>query len=402
MQSLSRAQARRITLAAQGFRDPRHTTPTMRTFTRTLARTGVLQIDSVNVLQRAHYMPLFSRMGPYDIDLLRRASEKRPRRIVEYWAHVAAFMPVELWPHMRHRMDRYRDEGHAWMGLPERKELVASLIAEITERGPSTSRDLDDGLPREKVNWGWNWSETKQALEYLFFSGDLAVAGRTSQFERLYDLPERVLPADVLDAPTPAPADAYRELVRRAAISEGVATARCLADYYRLRQVPSAGLASVKVAVDELVETGELLPVKIEGWNKPAYLHRDAELPRKMPARALLSPFDPVVWERERTEKLFDFFYRIEIYVPEPKRVHGYYVLPFLLGDRIVGRVDLKSDRKEGVLRVLGTYAEPGAPEETAHELADELRSTAEWLGLSAIEVRPRGDLAPALSASLP
>ena len=402
MQSLSRAQARRITLAAQGFRDPRHTTPTMRTFTRTLARTGVLQIDSVNVLQRAHYMPLFSRMGPYDIDLLRRASEQRPRRIVEYWAHVAAFMPVELWPHMRHRMDRYRDEGHAWMGLPERKELVASLMAEITERGPSTSRDLDDGLPREKVNWGWNWSETKQALEYLFFSGDLAVAGRTSQFERLYDLPERVLPADVLDAPTPAPADAYRELVRRAAISEGVATARCLADYYRLRQVPSAGLASVKVAVDELVETGELLPVQIEGWNKPAYLHRDAELPRKMPARALLSPFDPVVWERERTEKLFDFFYRIEIYVPEPKRVHGYYVLPFLLGDRIVGRVDLKSDRKDGVLRVLGTYAEPGAPEETAHELADELRSMAEWLGLSAIEVRPRGDLAPALSASLP
>ena len=374
----------------------------MRTFARTLARTGVLQIDSVNVLQRAHYMPLFSRMGPYDIDLLRRASEQKPRRIVEYWAHVAAFMPVELWPHMRHRMDRYRDEGHAWMGLPERKELVASLIAEITERGPSTSRDLDDGLPREKVNWGWNWSETKQALEYLFFSGDLAVAGRTSQFERLYDLPERVLPADVLDAPTPAPADAYRELVRRAAISEGVATARCLADYYRLRQVPSAGLASVKVAVDELVETGELLPVQIEGWNKPAYLHRDAELPRKMPARALLSPFDPVVWERERTEKLFDFFYRIEIYVPEPKRVHGYYVLPFLLGDRIVGRVDLKSDRKDGVLQVLGTYAEPGAPEETAHELADELRSMAEWLGLSAIEVRPRGDLAPALSASLP
>jgi uncharacterized protein len=402
MQSLSRAQARRITLAAQGFRDPRHTTPTMRTFTRTLARTGVLQIDSVNVLQRAHYMPLFSRMGPYDIDLLRRASEKRPRRIVEYWAHVAAFMPVELWPHMRHRMDRYRDEGHAWMGLPERKELVASLIAEITERGPSTSRDLDDGLPREKVNWGWNWSETKQALEYLFFSGDLAVAGRTSQFERLYDLPERVLPADVLDAPTPAPADAYRELVRRAAISEGVATARCLADYYRLRQVPSAGLASVKVAVDELVETGELLPVKIEGWNKPAYLHRDAELPRKMPARALLSPFDPVVWERERTEKLFDFFYRIEIYVPEPKRVHGYYVLPFLLGDRIVGRVDLKSDRKDGVLRVLGTYAEPGAPEETAHELAVELRSMAGWLGLTGVDVRPRGDLASALSAALP
>jgi uncharacterized protein YcaQ len=401
MQSLSRAQARRITLAAQGFRDPRHTTPSMRTFTRTLARTGVLQIDSVNVLQRAHYMPLFSRMGPYDIDLLRRASEQKPRRIVEYWAHVASFMPVDLWPYMRHRMDRYREEGHAWMGLPERKELVSSLMVEIGERGPSTSRNLDDGLPREKVNWGWNWSETKQALEYLFFSGDLAIAGRTSQFERLYDLPERVLPPEVLAAPTPSATDAYRELVRRAAISEGVATARCLADYYRLRQQPGVRLASTKVAVDELVEDGELIPAQIDGWNKPAYLHRDAELPRKMPARALLSPFDPVVWERERTEKLFDFFYRIEIYVPEAKRVHGYYVLPFLLGDRIVGRVDLKADRKDGVLRVLGSYAEPGAPEETAHELAEELVSMAGWLGLSAITVEKRGDLATPLAAAL-
>ena len=401
MQSLSRPQARRIALAAQGFRDPRHTTPTMRTFTRTLTRTGVLQIDSVNVLQRAHYMPLFSRMGPYDTELLRRASERSPRRIVEYWAHVAAFMPVDLWPHMGHRMDRYRKEGHAWMGLPERQELVASLMAEIRDRGPSTSRDLDDGLPRDKVNWGWNWSETKQALEYLFFSGDLAIAGRTSQFERLYDLPERVLPADVLAAPTPPVGDAYRELVRRASISEGVATARCLADYYRLRQQPAAGLASTKVAIEELVESGELIPVRIEGWNKPAYLHRDAARPRRMDARALLSPFDPVVWERERTEKLFDFFYRIEIYVPEEKRVHGYYVLPFLLGDRIVGRVDLKADRKDGVLRVLGSYAEPGAPEETAEELAAELESLAGWLGLTAIEVGNRGDLAPALISAI-
>jgi uncharacterized protein YcaQ len=310
-------------------------------------------------------------------------------------------MPVDLWPYMRHRMDRYRKEGHAWMGLPERKELVSSLMAEIGERGPSTSRNLDDGLPREKVNWGWNWSETKQALEYLFFSGELAIAGRTSQFERLYDLPERVLPPEVLAVPTPSATDAYRELVRRAAISEGVATARCLADYYRLRQQPGVRLASTQVAVDELVEDGELIPVRIDGWNKPAYLHRDAELPRKMSARALLSPFDPVVWERERTEKLFDFFYRIEIYVPEAKRVHGYYVLPFLLGDRIVGRVDLKADRKDGVLRVLGSYAEPGAPEETAHELAEELASMAGWLGLSAITVEKRGDLATPLAAAL-
>jgi uncharacterized protein YcaQ len=398
-ESLSRSQARRITLAAQGFRDPRHTVPTMRTFSRTLTRTGVLQIDSVNVLQRAHFMPLFSRMGPYDVTLLQRASSRKPRRLVEYWAHVSAYMPVDLWPYMRHRMDRYREDGHAWMGLPERKELCASLIAEISDRGPSTSRDLDEGLPRDKVNWGWNWSEAKRALEYLFLAGDLAVAGRTSQFERLYDLPERVLPPDVLAVPTPAPTDAYRELVRRAAVSEGVATARCLADYYRLRQQPAAGLASAKVAIDELVESGELLPVRIEGWNRPAYLHRDAEQPRKMAARALLSPFDPVVWERERTEKLFDFFYRIEIYVPEAKRVHGYYVLPFLLGDSIVARVDLKADRKAGVLIVKGAYAEPGAPEETAPELGAELASLAGWLGLGSIVVQPRGDLAPALGA---
>ena len=398
MQTLSRAQARRITLVAQGFRDPRHTTPSMRTFARTLTRTGVLQIDSVNVLQRAHFMPLFSRMGPYDVDLLRRASEQAPRRIVEYWAHVAAFMPVDLWPHMRHRMARYREDGHAWMGLPERKELVSSLIDEITERGPSTSRHLDEGLPRAKVNWGWNWSETKRALEYLFLAGELAVSGRTSQFERLYDLPERVLPPDVLAAPTPSAEDAYRELVRRAAISEGVATARCLADYYRLRQQPAAGLASTKTAIDELVEAGELIPVRIEGWDRPAYLHRDAALPRKVNARALLSPFDPVVWERERTERLFDFHYRIEIYVPEGKRVHGYYVLPFLLGDQIVGRVDLKADRKDGVLRVLGSYAEPGAPAETAVELVDELESLAGWLGLDhGIVIEPRGDLSAAL-----
>jgi uncharacterized protein len=364
-------------------------------------RTGVLQIDSVNVLQRAHFMPLFSRMGPYDVSLLRRAASTKPRRLVEYWAHVAAYMPVDLWPHMRHRMDRYREHGHAWMGIPERKELVASLIAEIAERGPSTSRDLDDGLPRQKVNWGWNWSETKRALEYLFLAGDLAVAGRTSQFERLFDLPERVLPPEVLAAPTPSSDEAHRELVRRAAVSEGVATARCLADYYRLRQQPSAGAASARVAIEELVESGELLPVSIEGWSRPAYLHRDAAVPRAVSARALLSPFDPVVWERERTEKLFDFHYRIEIYVPEAKRVHGYYVLPFLLGDRIVGRVDLKADRLTGVLVVKSAHGEPGAPVHTATELAIELQSLAGWLGLGAVAVEGRGDLSPALAAAL-
>jgi uncharacterized protein YcaQ len=386
--SLSRAQARRVALVAQGFRDPRHTVPTMRTFNRTLARTGVLQIDSVNVFQRAHYMPLFSRMGRYDTELLRRAAERRPRRIVEYWAHVAAFMPVDLWPHMGHRMARYREEGHAWMGLPERRELVDSLVAEIRERGPSTSRDLDDGLPRKREHWGWNWSETKKALEYLFLAGELAVAGRNTAFERLYDLPERVVPPAHLHAPVPSKAEVAIELVRRAAVSHGVGTEQCFRDYYRM------GSPAARPAVAALVESGELLPVRVEGWDRPAYLHRDARLPRRVDARALLSPFDPVVWERARTEALFGFRYRIEIYVPEVQRVHGYYVLPFLLGDSLVARVDLKADRQGSVLLVKGAFAEPGAPVETAAELAAELEEAAAWLGLDSIDVEPRGDLA--------
>jgi uncharacterized protein len=384
-----------VALAAQGFRDPRHATPTMRTFNRTLARTAVLQIDSVNVLQRAHYMPLFSRMGPYDTDLLRRASERPPRRVVEYWAHVAAFMPVELWPHMRHRMRYYKERGHAWTGLPERRELVSSLLGEIRDRGPCTARDLDDGLPRSRDNWGWNWSDTKQALEYLFLAGELAVAGRNQQFERLYDLPERVIPPEHLDAPEPTVAEASVELLRRAARAHGVGTAMDLRDYFRMRPENAAP------ALATLVESGELLPVEVLGWDRPAYLHRDAALPRRVDARALLSPFDPVVWERARTERLFGFHYRIEIYVPEPRRVHGYYVLPFLLGDRLVGRVDLKADRAGGALRVLGAFAEPEAPPETPEELAEELASLAGWLGLEKVVVAARGDLAEPLAGAV-
>jgi uncharacterized protein YcaQ len=400
-EQLSKAQARRIALVAQGFRDPRHSMPTMRTFDRTLARTGVLQIDSVNVLQRAHYMPLFSRMGPYDVGMLQRASEKAPRRMVEYWAHVAAYMPVDLWPYMRHRMDGFRERGHAWTQEKASARLVQSLIAEIREGGPLTSRDLDDGLPRQKVNWGWNWSETKRALEYLFVAGEIAAAGRNSQFERLYDLPERVIPAAILDRPTPTLHETRVELIRRAARSHGVATVRCLRDYYRLQLQRGEDSPTTMVAIDELVESGELVPASIEGWKRPAYLHREAGLPRKVAARALLSPFDPVVWERERTEHIFDFHYRIEIYVPEQKRQFGYYVLPFLLGDRIVGRVDLKADRKAGALLVKAAYAEPGAPPETAMELAAELSDLARWLDLDHIVVTDRGDLAPALCAEV-
>jgi len=397
--SLSKAQARRIALAAQGFLDPSHARPTMRTFMRTLERTGVLQVDSVNVLQRAHYMPLYSRMGPYDVDLVRRASETRPRRMVEYWAHVQAFMPVELWPVMRHRMARYRDGKHKWWGSVVTDELTDNLLAEITDRGAATARDLDDGLPRSKDHWGWNWSTTRRALDYMFMVGDVAIAGRNSQFEIRYDLPERVIPREYLEAPTPTEAEAHRELVLRAARSHGVATARDLADYYRMRLQPKAGLHAAQDAIDVLVDEGELVPVRVEGLKRQAYLHRDARLPRRVAARSLLSPFDPVVWERERTEALFDFFYRIEIYTPVEKRIHGYYVLPFLLGDRIVARVDLKADRRTGLLLAKAAYAEPGAPDDTAPELAEELARLAGWLGLHTVVVEPRGDLAPALSA---
>jgi uncharacterized protein YcaQ len=401
VRSLSQAQARRIALAAQGFLDPPHEQPTLRTLGRTLGRTGVLQVDSVNVLQRAHYMPLYSRMGPYDVDLVRRASETRPRRMVEYWAHVQAYMPVDLWPFMRHRMARYRDGRHKWWGSVVTDELTEGLLLEISDRGASTARDLDDGLPRKKEHWGWNWSTTRRALDYLFMVGDVAVAGRNSQFEIRYDLPERVIPAEYLQAPTPTEHDAVKELVRRAARSHGVGTLRDLADYYRLRSVPSQSQTGAAPVVAELVEEGELLPVTVEGVRRPAYLHRDARIPRRVGARALLSPFDPVVWERERTEALFDFHYRIEIYTPVDKRIHGYYVLPFLLGDRIVGRVDLKADRKTGLLLVRAAYAEPGAPDETAEELAAELERMAGWLGLHTVVVEPRGDLAPRLSMAV-
>ena len=394
-ESLSLSQARCVALAAQGFLDPPHAQPTMRTLVRAVRRTGVLQIDSVNVLKRAHYMPVFSRVGPYDPMLLDRASGRAPRRLVEYWAHVAAFMPVDLWPAMRHRMRHYRSQGHEWSGMRHRPELADSLLDEVRQRGVSTSRELDDGLPRVREDWGWNWSETKKALEYLFFSGELAIAGRNSAFERMYDLPERVLPRAVLDAPEPTVADAHVELVRRASVSHGVATVADLRDYYRM------GAGETRAAVRSLVESGELVPVSVEGWRQPAYLHVAARLPRRVDAAALLSPFDPVVWERRRTEDLFGFRYRIEIYVPDHRRVHGYYVLPFLLGERLVARVDLKAERAASRLVVRGAYAEEHAPDVTAERLAAELVRLAGWLGLDHVTVERRGDLASALKSVL-
>ena len=386
-----------MALAAQGFLDPPHAAPTMRTLLRTIGRTGVLQIDSVNVLQRAHFMPLFSRMGPYDTGLLRRAAETRPRRVVEYWAHEAAYMPVELWPLMQHRMATA--DTKAWGGprriAQEQPELVAWVLDEVRERGPVSAREVEGDVPRTRTDWGWNWSAAKQALEFLFFAGRITVARRGPAFERLYDVPERVLPAAVLAAPTPTPEEAARQLVERAARSHGVASVQCLRDYYRM------DLAPTRQAVAELVEAGVLLPVAVEGWRRPAYLHHRARLPRRVDAEALLSPFDPVVWERSRAEALFGFRYRIEIYVPADQRVHGYYVLPFLLGDALVARVDLTADRAAGVLVVQGAFAEPDHPVDTPEALARQLLVLAGWLGLGRVEVRPRGDLSARLSSAV-
>lgn len=371
----------------------------MRTFQRALSRTGVLQVDSVNVLQRAHLMPLYSRLGPYDTALLARASSGRQRTLVEYWAHVQAYMPVDLWPVMEHRREFYRRKQHKWWkDVPH--HLAADLIREIRDSGAATARELTARIegattPRVTKHWGWNWSQARIGLDFLYMTGELAIAGRNGQFEVLYDLPERVIPAQYLHAPHLSEAEAHRELVRRAAVSHGIGTVQDFRDYYRLPLLSDAA-----AAVADLVEAGELQPVLVEGWRRPAYVHRDAAMPRRIRAATLLSPFDPVVWERARTEALFDFHYRIEIYTPAAKRQYGYYVLPFLLDDRIVARVDLKADRPRRTLIVHGAYAEPGAPEDTADRLVTELRRLAGWLGLDHLEVVGRGDFAAALTAA--
>lgn len=402
--SLSLTQARRLALAAQGFADRAHATPTMRTLERTVGRTGVLQVDSVNVLARAHLMPLYSRMGPYDTDLLRRAAETEPRRLVEYWAHVQALMPVELWPVLAFRRAQYlRERGKWWNESTD--EVADRVLAAVAARGPVTARDLEAEFrtgPRSRENWGWNWSEARRTLDFLYSAGLVAVAGRNRQFELRYDLPERVLPAHVLATPDLSPADGARELVRRAARSHGVGTAQDLADYYRMRTRPRAGAEpDAGTAIAELVEAGELEPVTVEGWKRPAFRYVGATLPRRIEAATVLSPFDPLCWERSRTQALFDFFYRIEIYVPAAHRVHGYYVLPFLLGEHLVARVDLKADRAAGRLLVHGAWAQPHAPSHTAEALAVDLRRLASWLGLDDIAVTPHGDLGKALAAAV-
>jgi uncharacterized protein YcaQ len=391
-EKISLRLARRIVLAAQGLAEPRPSGPVdRRHFRKVLGRLGLFQIDSVSVLVRAHYMPLFSRLGPYPLGLLDDAAAGRRRLLFEYWAHEASLLPVESWPLMRWRMRRAADGVGVYGALArfgrEKADYVERVFREVEANGPIPA----SGFEGQKGGGGWwGWSEAKHAFEWLFWAGRITTASRQG-FERLYDLPERVLPAAVVHAPEPSPADAQRELLRVSARALGVATASDLRDYFRLSP------EDAKARIPELVEAGELLPVKVEGWPQQAYLHRDARLPRSVHAAALLSPFDPLVWERSRTERLFGFRYRIEIYTPAEKRVHGYYVLPFLYGDSLVGRVDLKADRKEGVLKVLSAFAEPGAPPETAEALLAELRGMAGWLGLERMEIGASGDLAPAL-----
>lgn len=394
--SLSRAQARRIALASQGFNDRYPDRIDMRTVNRVLARIALLQIDSVNVVSRAHYLPLFSRLGPYDRELVHRAAGKAPRRLFEYWGHVASYNRVDLYPAFGFRMaDAASKVWPEIRRLAEAKpQFVDWVYREVVDRGPLTAREIEHDVPRTKDNWGWNWSEVKIALEWLFYQGRVTSARRNSAFERVYDLPDRVLPASVVRAPLLDVADGHRELIRVSAKALGVGTEQDLRDYFRL--VPSA----TKQAIADLVESGELTPIKVDGWKRPAYLWHEATNPRRVEAAALLSPFDSLIFERNRTLDLFDYHYRIEIYVPAAKRVYGYYVYSFLLNEQIVARVDLKADRQAGALRVLGAFAEPAAPPETAERLAVELRSLSGWLGLDDVVVTPNGDLARALQAT--
>jgi hypothetical protein len=396
--TLSPGAARRIALAAQGFGHPRPSrAPSVNQIAALIGRLGVLQLDSVNVFHRAHYMPVFSRLGPYDQTRLDRIAghgpDKLDRRLIEYWAHEASLIPLELQPLFRWRMADVDRE--AWGSIAriahEQPELVAQTLELVREQGPVRARDTGAVRPPARPGHMWNWHEGKVALEHLFFTGRVSAARRVN-FERLYDITERVVPPEILGQSTPTAPDAQRQLIRVAAQALGVATEPDLGDYFRLPRVDS------KARVSELTQAGELTPVTVEGWPAPAYLWPASRRPRRITARALLSPFDPLVWFRPRTERLFHFRYRIEIYTPAAQRVYGYYVLPFLLDDALVARVDLKSDRQRGVLLVPGAFAEPTADiPRVAAELMAELHLVAAWLGLEHVEIGTRGDLAPAL-----
>ncbi|WP_152202045.1 winged helix-turn-helix domain-containing protein [Georgenia thermotolerans] len=412
--TLTPGQARRIAVAAQGLDRSRSVAPTMGHLQRAIDRIGLLQIDSVNVLARAHLLVLFSRLGPYDVALVDRASGRAPRRLVEFWAHEASYVPPRTYQLLRWRMEDYRLRDHWGRELAHHPGVLSAVREVVAEAGPVTASQVHEALghrrgPRE--HWGWNWTPAKRALEHLFNIGEIAAAGRTLQFERAYDLTERVLPADVLAAPVPDRADAVRQLVAVAARAHGVATVRGLADYFRLP------VAATAAAVAELVEDGALEPVHVPGW-KEAYLAAGARVPRRSDARALLAPFDPLVFERRRVRELWGMHYRIEIYTPAARRRHGYYVLPFLLGEHLVARVDLKADRRAGALVVRAAHAEapdavPGlvragsgawpARGLVSEQLAAALGEMAGWLGLGAVHLddEAHGDLVHDLAGAL-
>jgi uncharacterized protein YcaQ len=395
---ISASAARRIALAAQGFAADRPKGATNAGHVRrAIDRLGLLQIDSVNVLARAHYLPLFSRLGAYDSTHLDQLAwgRKSKRELFEFWAHEASLVPLARHPLWRWRMDRARrNDGDGKVKLHtfrrERAAFIDEVLREITDCGPLAASELSNGGKRRGKWWGWN--DGKLAVEWLFFAGIVTTAARRGTFERVYDLTERVLPASVLALPTPSPEEAQRELLRLSARALGVATEFDLRDYFRL------SVADTKARLAELVEAGGLLPVTVEGWKHPAYLDPKAHQPRKVEARALLAPFDPLIWERDRTERIFDFHYRIEIYTPVARRTHGYYVLPFLLGDQLVARVDLKADRAASRLLVHAAHLEAGAEaRDVAGPLQKELRLMADWLGLEAVSLPRAGALAHAL-----
>lgn len=391
--TIAPAAARRIALAAQGFGTPRPAGRIdVRHFRRVLRHVSLVQIDSVNVVVRAHYLPFFSRLGRYSM----RALDQwlwTSGEMFEYWAHEASLVPVERRPYLRHRML----DGRRWHRVEELERsspgYLDGVLGEVEERGPLTASDLDN--PGRRTGPWWGYGRGKIALEHHFATGAVTVAGRP-RFTRLYDVPERVHPSRVLEIPDVPRDVAMTELLALGAKAHGIGTTEDFADYYRLPIREARPLMRV------LVERGDVAPVEVEGWNRTAYLHRDAARPRSIKSRALLAPFDPVVWHRPRAERLFGFRYRIEIYVPAEERVHGYYVLPFLLDDRLVARVDLKADRKVGRLAVRAAHHEPGVEvERVALELGDELRTLARWLELSDVSIQPVGDLAPALGVEM-
>lgn len=400
---LSAPEARRAALAALGFAERKPVRAGIAHVRATAARLGAIQIDSVNVLARAHYLPTFSRYGPYPISALDDLAHTR-RELFEYWGHAACFLPMEVYPLMRWRMTNQR-EGWASLSRKQRN-FIESVHQEVTERGALTAGELSRG-GKSTGPW-WGWSDGKEALELLFREGRVAIAGRRN-FERLYDIPERVIPADVLQPAHPPAADAKKALLVRAARAMGLGTAKDIAQYFHIdawwdrlsadgRRAPT----TTQLLFDELVEEGRLQRIGVEGWTQPAYAVPELRVPRAIDVRAIVSPFDPLMWERKWTRAVFGFDYQIEIYVPAAKRIYGYYVLPFVMGDRFAARADLKADRKTSTLIVHAAYLEAGwNVRETAGALAAELRSLASWLSLTSFAVGRKGNLARPLKQAL-